>query len=462
MTQSSPSGNMFQEETNGVYAVAEQTSRFNFTRELRIIEEIRRAAGGSGVNWMTMNHVEVLLLVLDMTQPEGIEAQTLAKITGHLKSTVNRIIHSLSDGDRGRGRGTAKSTGLGIITLRDDPMDGRIKRIHLTPYGQRLKKHLLEANTEADPEAEPLRNELRGHMYQSKSNVIEAAATTAEIKVSASARGQVGNVEVLVNEHNKGKGEPQDKPEDGWTKMRPKKPRLSLMTQFSQTFDALQRGLKYAAKTGLDEVKYRGVMVPLLSHQNAMKGVKAGELYEAKSFGVWVYHDNPVGDDHAAMPRYILGDLPQLELDNFAKKISREIIEHEKSVDKVFTEVRQQLNGHQAKWVVDVVVKRLGTQRTNVENAKDNLIHRIRDDEKQADELIQQGHHLAREGWNSGSPTAEKSYLGAAHKLSDQAIELQRQADKKSEIQENLTREAKELAAKQEELMARINQLNDD
>ena len=166
VTDSSPSCIGYHKSRNKKADPMAKGNRFSFVTTLRMIQEIERAA--QGVPWLTLNHMQILLHIFDMETPEGLEAQTLAKITGHNKSTVNRIVHSLGDGG---GRGTASKKGLGIIEMVTDPNDRRIRRIKITPYGKRLKSLLLAAGNEQDDEANMMAMEMSGHMYESASNV---------------------------------------------------------------------------------------------------------------------------------------------------------------------------------------------------------------------------------------------------------------------------------------------------
>ena len=76
----------------------EERPRFQFVREIRILEEMRRFT--KDVPWMTLNHLMVLLYIFDMDNQEGIEGQTLHKLTGLQKSTINRILHGFTDEHR--------------------------------------------------------------------------------------------------------------------------------------------------------------------------------------------------------------------------------------------------------------------------------------------------------------------------------------------------------------------------
>ena len=70
VTDSSPSCIDYRNKSNyGAMGMAKgQDSGFNFTRELRIIQEISRAT--KEVPWLTLNHLQVLLHILDMDTPE--------------------------------------------------------------------------------------------------------------------------------------------------------------------------------------------------------------------------------------------------------------------------------------------------------------------------------------------------------------------------------------------------------
>jgi DNA-binding MarR family transcriptional regulator len=317
-------------------------NRFSFVTTLRMIQEIERAA--QGVPWLTLNHMQILLHIFDMETPEGLEAQTLAKITGHNKSTVNRIVHSLGEGG---GRGTASKKGLGIIEMITDPNDRRIRRIKITPYGKRLKSLLLAAGNEQDEEANMMAMEMSGHMYESASNVnyamtakpITFGVDGSDVDMSVSAKGEVGNVTV----------ETTDGPE----------------TLYPQGMASLERALRYAAKNDIWHVKYRGQEVPLIGKDKAIAEVKAGRLYRANSLGVWVYHADPVAEDYGNLPKFIQADLSEGDLEKYIKNVRNKIVHGGERIDVTLDDVAKSLNNHQRKYAVTKIVAEINKGREN-------------------------------------------------------------------------------------------------
>ena len=55
-----------------------KSKNFYHTKTLRIMEEINLAA--KDVPWLTMNHMQIILLIFDMETEEGLEAQTASFI----------------------------------------------------------------------------------------------------------------------------------------------------------------------------------------------------------------------------------------------------------------------------------------------------------------------------------------------------------------------------------------------
>jgi DNA-binding MarR family transcriptional regulator len=331
-------------------------NRFSFVKTLRMIQEIERAA--KGVPWLTLNHMQILLHIFDMETPEGLEAQTLAKVTGHNKSTVNRIVHSLGDGG---GRGAASKGGLKIIQMVTDPNDRRIRRIKLTPRGESLKKLLLAAGGETDEQANMMAMDMAAQIYESASNVnyamtpqsITFGVDGAEVDMSVSAKGEVGNVTVeTTGGFNSSQAESYE----------------------PQSMASLERALKYAAKNDIWHVKYRGQEVPLIGREKANAEVQAGRLYKTNSLGIWVYHDSPVAGDYGSIPKFIQADDNEDSINKYIKNIRNKIVHGGERIDVTLDEVAKTLNNHQRKQAVTKIVDNINEQRKSaLKNAEHNL-----------------------------------------------------------------------------------------
>lgn len=450
VTDSSPSCIDYRNKSNyGAMGMAKgQDSGFNFTRELRIIQEISRAT--KEVPWLTLNHLQVLLHILDMDTPEGLEAQTLAKVTGHNKSTVNRIVHSLGEGG---GRGSASKEGLGIIEMHTDQQDRRIRRIHLTAYGQRLKQLLLNAGSSNDPEAGMLEREMQGHMFQSSSRVLEAEAgnhaltgndinmqativAKAAMKVGAeviknttgvAAEGQVGSVNVETNG-----------PE----------------TLYPQGMQQLERALRYAAKNNVDHVSFRGRDVPLIEREVAMAKVADGKLFRHNSVGAWIYHTDVVAEDFANVPAFVQADMQPDELDKYIEQQIAEIVFGDERVDVTLDRIGKDLNNTQRKYAVDAVVKGLGRVRTEKAEEAEKRTKYAKLKEDQAWRLGKEAHHFARQSWNTDDEEAADMNMVKANMLTTEMRRQEAEAEQAHEDADFAKYEADKIANIAEEAAA--------
>lgn len=82
----------------------------------------------------TMSVSTVLMLLYVMQYPDS-SVKELEKVSEMSKSASSRHILILTErGDRARGR-----PGLGLVTTYEDPQDARVKRVKLTPKGQKLQ-----------------------------------------------------------------------------------------------------------------------------------------------------------------------------------------------------------------------------------------------------------------------------------------------------------------------------------
>ncbi len=249
----------------------EERPRFQFVREIRILEEMRRFT--KDVPWMTLNHLMVLLYIFDMDNQEGIEGQTLHKLTGLQKSTINRILHGFTD------EGTANKKGFGWIEMRDDPNDKRINRIFLTANGRKLCAFLNVAGGDDDLNAAGVALAMETNMQQS----VE--------------RGEVG----------------------------PKRDKDLIELRI---FTNLCRSMKEAVKNNLNEVSYRGLLRPLLSWSEFSKKAEQTNILEvAKRNGHWMLFSKKEvtgKSDFLLAPKFILKDETEEELNAFISDALRQ------------------------------------------------------------------------------------------------------------------------------------------
>ena len=130
--------------------------------------EILREFTKGDVGWFTINHQHTLYTVFKLENDFGIETQTLPKLVGVEKSTCNRILHSFADKARTR-------RGLGLIEIRVDENDGRIRRVFLTEKGRELKTLMANAGTYSDNQYD-LRNMLNAHAATQMQSMQKAVA----------------------------------------------------------------------------------------------------------------------------------------------------------------------------------------------------------------------------------------------------------------------------------------------
>ena len=382
-----------------------------FTAELRLIQEVQRAA--KDVPWLTINHLQILLTIFDMETPQGLETQSLADVTDHHKSTVNRIIHSLGDA---RGRGSDKKDGLGLIRVETDVNDKRIRRIFLTAYGKRLKNLLLNVAGPDDHEAGALAAHQRAIMFGSdqraepQHHVLEAEVIKA------------GNVEIqpaslkVVRKHVGKLIEKQLGP---------------------QSASQLERSLRRYSNTMAETIKYRGAEVPLITHQEARELVKKGELFRGNSLGVWMYYDQEDFEEKQVLPKYIQEDWQAADARTYAFKLAKDATAGNVSVEGLLGEIPQVFNAHQSKSVIDLVIKRLGRARlramedavksmeqANTELDKaDDLLKR----QKATNEAMEAHGHMMKQSF--GNPNREQHHYAETMKAAEASKVLGEKVD---------------------------------
>lgn len=92
------------------------------------IELIRRLDPSDSLSAST-----VLMLLYVMQYPDS-TIKKLEQVTGMTRSSASRHVLVLTErGDRARAR-----TGMGLVATYEDAMDARVKRVKLTPKGERL------------------------------------------------------------------------------------------------------------------------------------------------------------------------------------------------------------------------------------------------------------------------------------------------------------------------------------
>lgn len=419
-----------------------------FTKELRMIEEVQRVAGD--VNYLTINHLQLLLTVYDMETAEGLEAQQLAAVTGHHKSTVNRIIHSLG---AKRGRGNDKSKGLGLLEVRTDENDSRIRRIHITPYGKRLKKILLEVAGKDDEEAKQMATHMQAVMFESKSNVIEAKAslkvhTTMKAEGIVAGKGEVGEATIKVTGQD--------------AEMRHEAPE----TIHPKAQASLERSIRNAATKGLESIRYKGIEVPLIDIGLAQKLVKDGKLHKDLVLGMWAYFDNPVAADYASTPNYFQADLSGDEMQDYANSLTNQIANSESNVVTSLEKVGETLNNHQRKWVVNSIVKSLGDKRTEAMERASKLLDSAAETKKRTERVGEEMfQHEKMMQQNFGNPTRENHHFVQMVSADKKAKELFNEFDDKiadANKERNNAARLSEIEAQMAKLMLEIKDIKDD
>lgn len=98
------------------------------------IELIRRLDPSDSLSAST-----VLMLLYVMQYPDS-TVKKLEQVTGLSRSSASRHVLVLTErGDRARSR-----PGLGLVTTYEDAVDARVKRVKLTPKGQKLASDIAK------------------------------------------------------------------------------------------------------------------------------------------------------------------------------------------------------------------------------------------------------------------------------------------------------------------------------
>lgn len=104
------------------------TTRHSLMKTILPIELIRRLDPSDSLSAST-----VLMLLYIMQYPDS-TIKKLEQVTEMTRSSASRHILVLTErGDKARAR-----VGLGLVTTYEDADDARVKRVKLTPKGQRL------------------------------------------------------------------------------------------------------------------------------------------------------------------------------------------------------------------------------------------------------------------------------------------------------------------------------------
>jgi DNA-binding MarR family transcriptional regulator len=285
--------------------------RFQFVREIRIIEEMRKAT--KDVPWMTLNHLMVLLYIFDMETPEGIEGQTLHKLTGLQKSTINRILHGFTD--EGKGGSGPKKEGLGFIEMTSDPNDKRINRIHLTKDGKDLRDRLSKAGTNDDMDA-------AGVALTMETNILQSAERGAEPVIADKDLFEI------------------DK-------------RIGFY---------LQRAMKKALNENLNEVSYHSLLVPLLDTNDFKKewADNLKILVGRKIHGYWMLFESgklrESDFEYKGQPKFIMRDQTEAELTGMIKRAANVMVEGNIPVNRILSDLDTVLNTSQYNKVRNAIV----------------------------------------------------------------------------------------------------------
>lgn len=414
-----------------------------FIKELRIIQEVQRIGDNSTLSYLTINHLQLLLTIFDMETEEGLEAQHLASVTGHNKSTVNRIVHSLGEK---RGRGNDKSAGLGLIEVANDPHDDRIRRIHVTPYGKRLKKILFEAAGDEDAEATALSAHMQAVMFQSKSNVVEAKAatkinTTVKVKGVVAGKAEVGTATVKVTG--------QDATLNATNRSLIKEPA------------ALERAIRTASAKGYPTIRFRGQEIALIDIESAQEAVKEGKLHKGLVYGMWGYHNDVVWTDYGTLPKFFQADLTTHELNSYADRLLQNIISSETDVSEVLGSVGEILNAHQRKWVVNHVVKGLGKQREHALEVSNRLIADSELDSNIVESLMDAAKNKMAASEQADDLDDGEHLFREARKDLARASEVNQETSKKLEFADVERKKAAKMEAIEQQLASLAGMLNE-
>lgn len=113
---------------------AAKDSKPSLMKAILPIELIRRMDPSDGLSAAT-----VIMLLYVMQYPDSTIKQ-LEKMTEMTRSSASRHILTLTErGDRARAR-----AGLGLVSTYEDSQDARIKRVKLTPKGERLQSDIAK------------------------------------------------------------------------------------------------------------------------------------------------------------------------------------------------------------------------------------------------------------------------------------------------------------------------------
>lgn len=106
----------------------------SFIKAILPIELVRKVDPSDSLSAST-----VLMLLYVMQYPDS-SIKKLEQVTEMSRSSTSRHILTLTErGDKARAR-----PGLGLVATYEDPMDARVKRVKLTPKGERLQADILK------------------------------------------------------------------------------------------------------------------------------------------------------------------------------------------------------------------------------------------------------------------------------------------------------------------------------
>lgn len=81
--------------------------------------------------------IPALVTFLTVIQNEGISGKEIADLQGVPQSTLSAQLRTLSE------RSRDKKPGLGLVAVREDIYDARMKRYSLTPKGRNVARNIL-------------------------------------------------------------------------------------------------------------------------------------------------------------------------------------------------------------------------------------------------------------------------------------------------------------------------------
>jgi DNA-binding MarR family transcriptional regulator len=390
------------------------------TSFLRVIEIIREET--QEVPWLTMNHLSVLLHVMDMDAgPFGLEMQNLPSMTGLKKSTVNRLIHSF--GDKGRNR-----QGLGLLYVEKDDLDGRIKRIFLTKDGFKLRERLQVAARE-DAEMYRIEDAQIANVQMSVERGLQANKIAYEKQqakrqnhslkaesIGMSVQGQ--DLTITYNESGKRIAQFQRYSDA---------PSILTYTEADRMEAAIDRAMSQALADRDNAIFLSGNGIATKSaHEIREIAHSDDDWFLVEDFGYWnLYSYAAMGRKKGAPPSFIQRNLTALEIQGMVEDLLARL-DHGHPWEAVLDEART-LNAAQYASVRSKLTQSLAEQRTKtiegMKRAHDDIEYlkaRKEHSKTKADILREEALRMPVQQTNE-----KKDYLNMAHQAASNAAEAE-------------------------------------